>query len=125
MNEPRHIVMLGNSVILGTVGASVRRYPQYRVSSLGSIPDIAELEALRPDVMFFDLESNRPEAAFTLLETSPGLMLIGISPDSNLVKVWSGKQLRELSTRELMEVIDKQKAIQVLNEIRENKKINT
>lgn len=108
MNEPRHIVMLGNSVILGTVGASVRRYPQYRVSSLGSIPDIAELEALRPDVMFFDLESNRPEAAFTLLETSPGLMLIGISPDSNLVKVWSGKQLRELSTRELMEVIDKQ-----------------
>jgi len=108
MEKPRHVVILGNSVILGTVEASIRRYSHYEVICLESIPDAVELKALDPDVMLFDLESNRPEAAFTLLETLPGLRLIGISPDTNFIKIWSGKQLREVSTRELMELINEQ-----------------
>ena len=108
MDKPRHIVILGNSIILGTVGASVRRYSSYEVITLEAIPDAVDLEALNPDVMLFDLENNRPEAAFSLLETVPGLRLIGISPDNNLVKIWSGKQLRELTTKELLEIINEQ-----------------
>ena len=103
--EKRLIVLYGNSVIIGTVGASLRRSERYKVVPL--LPSQqCELEAMAPDVIVFDLEAARPEAAFSLLESCPSLKLIGISPDSNLVRIWSGKQLRELSTQDLLDVIN-------------------
>ncbi len=105
----RRIVLYGNSVILGTLGVSLQRFPQYQVIPLlPPFPEGPELEALTPDVIFFDLEGARPQTAFSLLESRPELLLMGVSPDSNLVKVWSGRQLRELSTRDLLAVIDGQ-----------------
>jgi len=103
--EKRLIVLYGNSVIVGTVGASLRRSPQYKVVPM--LPSQqSDLEAAEPDVVVFDLDAPRPEAAFSMLESRPGLKLIGISPDSNLVRIWSGKQLRELSTQALLDVIN-------------------
>jgi hypothetical protein len=103
--EKRLVVLYGNSVIVGTVGASLRRSPQYKVVPM--LPSQqSELEATAPDVVVFDLEATRPEAAFSMLESRPGLKLIGISPDNNLVRIWSGKQLRELSTQALLDVIN-------------------
>ncbi len=105
--EKRRIVLYGTSVIVGTIGASLRRSSRYKVIPL--LPDQPnELENLAPDVVLFDLDAAHPVAAFSLLEKLPGLLLVGISPDKNLVKVWSGRQLRELSTQELMGVIDYQ-----------------
>lgn len=49
-----------------------------------------------PDVILFDVESPCPTAAFSLLETHPQRFLFGISPDSNLVRVWSEQRYREL-----------------------------
>jgi hypothetical protein len=59
-------------------------------------------------VILFDVEAGRPEAAFSFLQKHPTLLVIGVSPDSNLVKIWSGRQLRELSTQGLLDVIDEQ-----------------
>jgi len=103
--EKRLIVLYGNSVIVGTVGASLRRLPQYEVVSLPAAQQ-NELELTAPDVVVFDLDGGRPEAAFSMLESHPGLKLVGISPDSNLVRIWSGKQLRELSTKDLLDAIN-------------------
>jgi len=98
--EKRRIVLYGNSIIVGSIGASLRQSPQFEV-----IPILPaqqnEMEALEPHAVLFDIEAARPEAAFSLLETCPAMMLIGISPDTNLVKIWSGQQLRELSTQDL------------------------
>lgn len=106
MEKRGRIVLYGNSVILGTIGTSLRSSAQFDITTLVNPPNQGEeLQALNPDVIFFDLEAARPEAAFCLLESRPGLTLIGISPDKNLVKVWSGRQLRELSTQDLLEVI--------------------
>jgi hypothetical protein len=103
--EKRLVVLYGNSVIVGTVGASLRRSQQYNVVPI--LPSQqSELETTAPDVVVFDLEAARPEAAFSMLESRPGLKLIGISPDSNMVRIWSGKQLRELSTQDLLDVIN-------------------
>ncbi len=78
--EKRLIVLYGNSVIVGTLGASLRRSNQYKVVPL--LPSQqSELETTAPDVVVFDLEAARPEVAFSMLESHPGLMLIGISPD--------------------------------------------
>jgi len=105
--KKRRIVLYGNTIIVGTFGASLQQLPQYEVITLLPAQQ-NELEAMAPNVVLFDLEAARPEAAFSLLETCPGMMLIGISPDTNLVKVWSGRQLQELSTRELLSLIDGQ-----------------
>jgi len=108
MEKRRRILLLGDSVMLGAINASLRCYPQYQVTILSSTPDALELEALIPDVMIFDLEGPRPEEAFAMLESRPDVQLIGISPDSNVVRIWSGKRLQELSTQDLMNLIDGQ-----------------
>jgi hypothetical protein len=41
-----------------------------------------------------------------LLEINPTLQLIGISSDVNLVKVWSIRELREVSMQDLFQVIN-------------------
>jgi hypothetical protein len=66
---------------------------------------IQELADLNPDFIFFDLNSPSSSAAFSLLESRPEVTLIGLSPDKNYARVWSGKQLRELSTQDLLKTI--------------------
>ncbi|MFO7772447.1 MAG: hypothetical protein R6V59_00630 [Dehalococcoidia bacterium] len=101
----RRIVLYGNSVIIGAFDCSLRQSSRYEVLSLPPSHDEDEMEALAPDVVLFDLEASRPEAAFRMMERHPGLVLIGVGPDINLVKIWSGRQLRELSTSDLLQVI--------------------
>ena len=107
MENRRRVVLFGNSIIVATVGTSLQRSHRYEVTTL-SPAESDRLGEIQPDIILFDLEAARPEAAFSLLETQPGLMLIGVSPDSNVVKMWTGRQLRELSTKELMQAIDQQ-----------------
>jgi hypothetical protein len=109
MDIRRRICLYGNSVILGTLGASLRRCSQFDVTTLmPPLPTAQEMAVLEPDVILFDLQATHTEAVFSLLESCPKLVIIGISPDTNLVKVWSGRQLRELSTNDLLKVIDGQ-----------------
>jgi hypothetical protein len=105
----RRICLYGNSVILGTLGSSLRRCPEFEVTTLAPpLPGAVELATMQPDVVLFDLQAAHTEAVFSLLENHPRLLLIGISPDTNLVKVWAGQQLQQLSTQGLLEVISKQ-----------------
>jgi len=105
--EKRRVVLYGKSVILGTLRASFQRYPDLEVLSLSPpFPSAQELGALAPDVILFDMETGRPEAAFSLLGTCPGLLLIGVDPSTNQALLWSGRQLRELSTQDLVKLMN-------------------
>jgi hypothetical protein len=105
--EKRRVVLYGKSVILGTLRASFQRYPDLEVLSLSPpLPSAQELAALAPDVILFDIETGRPEAAFSLLGTCPGLLLIGVDPSTNQALLWSGRQLRELSTQDLVQLMN-------------------
>ncbi len=102
----RRVVLCGRSVILGTLRVSFERYPDLEVVCLSSpFPLEAELSSLAPDVILFDAQTGRPEAAFSLLGTCPGLLLIGIDPSTNQALLWSGRHLRELSTQDLVQVM--------------------
>jgi hypothetical protein len=102
----RHIVLYGNSVILGTVGARLRRCSDFEVTGLAPLPGQApEVRDLKPDAVLFDLAATHTEDVLSLLETNSQLVLVGISPDVNLVRVWSGRQLREVSMQALLDVI--------------------
>lgn len=109
MEDHRRILLYGDSVILGSVGATLRTWREFEVISLSPpLPGLSDLEALGPDAILFDVEMAHPDAAFSLLETRPGLLLLGISPDGNVVRLWSARQLRELSSRDLKAVIEEQ-----------------
>ena len=104
--DTRRVILFGKSVILGTVGASLRQQPGFEVLPLAPpFPSVEELQTLAPDIILFDLEASRPETAFSLLERCPGLLLVGVSPERNEVTMWSGQQFCELSTQELVQAI--------------------
>ena len=108
MDKRQHICILGNSLILGALGESLRRVGQFDLTCLTLPKDVGELEPMKPDAILFDLETPNMESIFSLSESCSKLLLIGISPDTNIVKVWVGRQMRELSMKGLLAVINDQ-----------------
>jgi hypothetical protein len=107
MGRRRRIVLYGNSVILAGIGASLERTERFELLHLSPpLPDGTELGAMDPDVVLFDVESTLPAPPFSVLEAHPGLLLFGVSPDGNLVSLWSGRQYRELTTKDLTTLIE-------------------
>jgi hypothetical protein len=106
----RRVLLYGTSIILGSIGASLRQSGRLEVTACESpIEDPLLLDSLQPDIILFDSEATHAEALLPLLESHPSVLLIGVSPDVNLVKVWSGRQLREMSLKELIEIITGEK----------------
>ena len=96
------------SLILGALGESLRRSGQFDLTSLALPEDVKELEPKKPDAILFDLETPHMESIFSLSESYSKLLLVGISPDTNIVKMWVGRQMRELSMQSLLAVINDQ-----------------
>jgi hypothetical protein len=106
MKANRRIFLYGNSVIIGSIGANLRRCSDFEVITLSALlEESLSFDGIEPDILLFDLEATYPEAPFFLLKTLPDLVLIGISPGVNLVRVWNSKQLREMSMQGLLELI--------------------
>lgn len=106
MRDKRRIVLYGNSVILGAIGARLRRCADFDVTVLVPLPGQAqEVRNLKPEAVLFDLEATSAEHLLSLFETSPDVVLVGMNPGVNVVKVWSRRRLRELSTQGLIDVI--------------------
>ncbi len=106
MEEQRHVIVYGRTVILGTVEASLRRYPQIQIHVLSApFPTVEELEALTPDAILFDVAAPRPESALALLETRRGLLLIGLDPSSDGAVVLSSRPAVALSASDLLNMI--------------------
>jgi hypothetical protein len=107
VNANRRILLYGNSVILGAIGVGLRRCPQFEVTTLATpLEDPQDSDTLKYDILLFDLEASQPEAPFFLLKNHPALVLVGISPGTNLVRVWNSRQLREMSMPDLFELIN-------------------
>jgi hypothetical protein len=104
----RQILFYGNSVILGSIGVSLRHCPRLDVTSLATpLPEKNALGNINPDVVFFDLDTSTTEPLFDLLKTNPALVLIGVSPGSNVVRIWNTQQLIDISMKELLEMLQK------------------
>lgn len=109
MERRQRVILFGRTIILGTVGASLKNQPDFEVICLSAPnPSLQELAALKPDVILFDMEKTYPLVAFSLLATFPHLQLISIDPATNQLMVWSGQHFRELSLQDLVHVIQKE-----------------
>jgi hypothetical protein len=108
MRERQRVVLYGNSLVLASVGASLKAYPGLEVISLDTPPAAMpqELGALCPTVVIFDLGSVPPEFPFSLLREQPDLVLIGLDAAGDKLLLLSGQQARALTTDQLVQVIE-------------------
>ena len=117
MKASKRILLYGNSVILGTIGASLSRFSNYELVTL-KLPQKESiwLGSTVIDILIFDLQITRPEEVMYFLKYTSALLLIGIDPDVNQAQLWSGRQLRELSTEDLLKLINNQDEREVQHE---------
>lgn len=106
MKARKRILLYGNSLVLGSIAAIMRQWPQV-AAKVVLLPrqEPQELGAEEPDILLFDMETTHSGAVLPLLETNPTLQLIGISPGINLIKIWSIRELREPSLLDLFNLI--------------------
>ncbi len=106
MDKNRRVFLYGKSILLSTMGESLKRFPNLEVTQLSPpLPEAPELGKLAPDVIIFDVQTSHPDPGFTLLKTLPDLILISVDSGSDRVCMWSGQQLRIFSTQELVQLI--------------------
>lgn len=101
----KRVLLYGNSVILGTIAASLSRSSEYDVVTVRLPHDKSRVAAFRPDILFFDSDTTRSEEVVIFLQVNPAMLLIGLSPEANQVKVWSIRELREASIKDLIRLI--------------------
>jgi hypothetical protein len=107
MEQPlRRVLLYGKSVILGTLEASLKRYPYMETRVLSTpFPTVEELKSMAPDVILFDVSAPRPEAAFALLETFPGLLLIGVDSSRDEMLILSSRPAQARAVQDLVNII--------------------
>ncbi len=98
----------GNSIVLSGIRASLERRAGLRVLPFeATLPGAtAQLLAMHPDAIVFDLASARADAIFALWKAQPQALLIGVDLTADQVLVFSGQTSRVLTPDELVEVIE-------------------
>jgi len=118
MNRRRRVLLFGKSIILGTVGASLARYPDLEVVALSPpLPDVKALEALAPDVILFDVSDGGPDAAFALLKNCANLLLAGINPENEEVGLWSSTKGEVMTADDLLQLITRPGLLQEIDSV--------
>jgi hypothetical protein len=107
MNEyQRRAIVYGDSLILEGVRASLVKCPGLEVVVLDRTPRNVpeELGAYCPATLIFDLSVIQPDLLLSLFQ-QPGLLLIGIDPETHRALVWSGRQESAAVASDLLQMI--------------------
>jgi hypothetical protein len=102
--KPR-VIIYGSSVVMSGIAASLGLDPDCEVSGCVMTVDRQVLDALQPDTLVFEKDAISPELLLTLSQEIPGLLLIGIDPQTNRALVWSGQQALGWSSQDLAQII--------------------
>ena len=103
------VVLLGNSLALSGVGASLETRPGLRVVQVDAAGASAEaLTMLEPDVAVFDLATNQPDVV-DLWRRHPGVLPVGVDLLSHQAVVFSRESSSVLTTDDLLRVIEGRK----------------
>ena len=103
----RTVVLYGNSLVVSAFGASLKGLPELQLLRVDAcLPDADQrLSAIRPDIVIFDLATERTDFAVSLWKALPNLLLIGASPDSSEMLILSGRQQQVLCVEDLLPII--------------------
>jgi hypothetical protein len=111
MAKKLRILLLGETLVLAGLQTIFDRDASIEVIGYTLPHSEEELREMRPDVIIYDMAALQPGFHYILAQELPGLLLIGIDPDSNRVLMWCERQLTELSTHELVEIIHEQRRL--------------
>lgn len=112
MEKRRLVVLLGDSLLMDSVGASLKDRQGLGVMRMYAADDetIGQLRALGPDLVMVDLDTPHADFIVPFLREQPGIPLVGIDADSNRVVVLSSQYRPAFSGDDLMEMIQEQTA---------------
>lgn len=101
------LILYGNSVFLAGIRAQLEQVPALELITLAAAQTnvVDWIRACQPQAVIFDLTLGYPDFALSLLHEQPGLLLIGVDPNSNQMLVLSGQQKRAVAVADLLKVI--------------------
>ncbi len=105
MTKAQRVIVYGSNVALAGIKASLGKDSRIEVIGQAFTQDQQELCRLQPDAVLFELDAVPPEFPYALSKELPGLLLIGIDPETNRVLLWSGEQAIGLSSQDLAQLI--------------------
>jgi len=110
--KQQRTILYGDSLILAGVRADLSACPSMELIILDQplAQPVEQIAALQPDVLIFDLGAIQPDFPFCLLQL-PGLLLIGLDPETHQALVWSGRQEAAAEAGDLLEIIQNDKGV--------------
>lgn len=107
VTEKLKVGIYGSRLVISAIGASLQQNPAFEVQVFEGLLPGAENESdvCPPDVIVFDMSAAVPEFAIPLINSYPGITLIGVDLAKNEMLVLSGRQCPLLTAEDLVEVI--------------------
>jgi len=109
MDKRKRIILLGDSLVIAGIRASLTSNNNFEVFNLNVGIDLRnELFASQANIVIFEttlLQTNMQEI---LMQYQPHALLIGIDPSSNHVLLLEGKRMSDVSLNDLVEIIQNQ-----------------
>ena len=97
-------MLYGNSLILAGLEASLRACSFLDVIGLDGPATQATFLASSPNVVIFDMAAIQPEFLLAQTQALPGLLLIGIDPESHAVLL-TGQAARSITLDQIMQIV--------------------
>jgi hypothetical protein len=100
------VIVYGDSLILTSVRHSLENCPDLKIILMDQSQEEPFETILDncPAAFVFDLEAIQPDFQLSLLQL-PGLLLIGIDPETHQALVWSGRQEAAVQVNDLVSII--------------------
>ena len=107
VTETRKVGIYGSRLVISAIGASLQQNPALDVQvfedPLPGVPD--DPNAVRPDVIVFDMASASPQFAIPLMNANPAITLIGVDLAKNEMLVLSCRRYDLLTAEDLVGAI--------------------
>ena len=102
------IALSGNSLLMSSIGASLREHAEVRLLLLDTILSEAarQLDDLKPDAVILDLSATPSDWTVSVLKSNPNLLLIGVDPAANKALVFSGRPGTVSTADDLVHLIE-------------------
>lgn len=104
MDSQHKVLFYGNSLVLAGVQATFKGCPGFETIAVDQPTTQTELLVLNPNVVVFDLSAFKSEALLTQMQALPGLLLIGVDPESHEVLL-TGQAVSSITLDQLTRIL--------------------
>lgn len=104
MDSQHKVVFYGNSLVLAGVQATFKRDPGFETIALDQPTTQTELQIINPTVVVFDMGALESEFLLAQLQELPGLLLIGVDPESHEVLL-TGQAAGSISLDQITQIV--------------------